>query len=114
MIARFMGAKHVAGRLWDFGKNPPRPNDSQWNYTDMLYHRYWDWLIPVLDKIRSLGFDYAICSIAIDGEELSEIMISPRVKDDNIEIHTRTEEKLIDATYNAVLQFIQWHNINQK
>jgi len=75
------------------------------------YHQKWGMLMPVLEKIKTIGFDYAICSITVNGKELSEIMISPLIKDGNIEIHTRTEETLIEATYNAVVQFIIWYNL---
>lgn len=113
MIARFMGVEVTqrndehAVFMYNDAAFPEYFRVTQFN----TYQDKWGMLMPVLDKIKSLGFDYAICSITIKGEELSEIMISPVVKNDNIEIHTRTDEKLITATYNAVIQFITWYNM---
>ena len=116
IISEFMGLnyEHEMEFIWeDLYQQGHRNNDILDNPNRYKhYHNSWDELMPVLDRIKSLGFDYAIYSITIHSEELSEIMISPVLKEGDIEIHTRTPEKPIEATYNAVFQFINWYNLN--
>jgi hypothetical protein len=82
---------------------------------EMLYHKSWSWLMKVVDKIEGFqdgkdgdsirGHLYnfrieQICAYIIDGGS-SDIIIS--VDGDNKR----------DATYNAVVEFIKWHNKKQ-
>jgi len=114
LIVEFMGLnyEHEMAFIWESLYEQGYRNKDILNYPEKYkhYHNSWGELMPVLDRIKSLGFEYAICSINIKGEDLSEIMISPVVKGDNIVIHTRTDESLIQATYSAVVQFITWYN----
>jgi hypothetical protein len=62
------------------------------------YHKSWDWLIPVIDKITSM-------------EEYIEYKnnTSNIISDGGIFINTR----FINDTYNDVINFINWYNENQ-
>jgi len=74
------------GRLW-------RENDSYYKF-----HTSWDWLMPVIEKIESLGYVFNIQGGKAEyGEMISE---------------TRcfiAEDKL-SSTYKAVVQFIKNQN----
>lgn len=80
---------------------------------NLEFHSSWNWLMQVVEKIESMGYDTGICNVVINGERLSEILISPsdnEPKEGKIEIHERSAEGKIEATYHAVIQFIKWYN----
>jgi hypothetical protein len=105
LIAEFMGARKKKnayfydGILFPTGWNTCRPEN-------MKYHSSWDWLMPVVEKIEGMDdfegdFDCHFeilrdgCLIlAWHGETLFE----------------NYEKTKIQATYNTVVQFIEWHN----
>jgi hypothetical protein len=74
------------------------------------YHESLDCLMPVIEKIESIGYDTGICGVEINGEKLTEVLISPIEKAGKIEIHIRQDLPKITATWQAVVQFIQWYN----
>jgi len=59
----------------------------------------WEWLMPVVEKIESLGYSVEIvkhiCRIALD--EHTSIVISENIPK-------------IEAIYQAAVQFIEWYN----
>jgi hypothetical protein len=65
---------------------------------DLKYHTSWDWLMPVIEKIESLGYVFTIQGGKAEyGEMISE---------------TRcfiAEDKL-SSTHKAVVEFIKEHN----
>jgi hypothetical protein len=66
------------------------------------YHESWDWLMPVVSKIESDGYDFFMqpleCTI-IDSEGY-EVAI-----DTHMGISTN-----IEGIWNCVIKFIKWHN----
>lgn len=71
---------------------------------DFIYELSWEWLMPVLEKINTLKYPYLIshktCSIY---KVWQQEFISHE--------HGKTT---IEATWNAVIQFIEWYNKNKK
>jgi hypothetical protein len=71
----------------------------------LRYHSSWDWLMPVLEKIASLGYKW-------------EIGISPYKKESVFHyckiwsIGTIEGVSPLDAVYGAVVEFVKWHNLN--
>lgn len=65
----------------------------------LCYHKSWDWLIPVIDKVYSLKEYYVYCD-----------KTSSQFNEGGIYINTRN----ISVTYEQVVGFIQWYNENQK
>ena len=69
---------------------------------DLRYDKSWDWLMPVVEKIESLGYVFIIQGGKAEyGEMISE---------------TRcfiAEDKL-SSTYKAVVEFIKEHNESNK
>jgi len=86
----------------DYFVNVP---ENKWLYADVSYHTSWDWLMPVVEKIETLGYQFKQCSKRV------EIW-----KDDNKPhktpiIDNKEETKILSAWY-AVVEFIKWHNEN--
>ena len=70
----------------------------------MKYHSSWDWLMPVVEKIESLGYDFSIdnCYVRIwDGGQSDFEM-------------TFSEPTKLLTTYFAVIEFIKWYNNERK
>lgn len=64
----------------------------------LLYHSSWDWLMPVVEKIESIG-NYGYYEVDIFGN----------CCDIGGKIETTGITK-IDAVFKAVVQLIQWYN----
>jgi hypothetical protein len=67
--------------------------------TNMEFHKSWDWLMPVVNKIRSVDCEFDIEQIGVCdwGDENNPTYISHYEFD-------------LDLTYNAVVEFIKQHN----
>jgi len=74
---------------------------------DFDYHESWDWLMPVVEKIESLGFEVLIGRISCNINRIldRENPISSFVCGDI--------SKKIEIVYLAVVQFINWYNKNK-
>jgi hypothetical protein len=117
LIAEFMGAKQayipfVTPKDMDFhmygvieciedGEN----EKTLFLPEEMEFDTSWDWLMPVVEKIESLGFDVfintCVCRITDVGQDVLE------------DIETFDYENKKRATYQAVVQFIIWYNQNK-
>lgn len=73
---------------------------------DLKYHSSWDWLMPVVEKIERLNYDFQIgggigvARIVDVGLDRTEVMRE-------IEVSYPTK---LEATYNAVVEFINQLN----
>lgn len=131
LIAKFMGVKETKGFYDSYGIQTPHyytgngicrsasysvPDKSFDDFIKHLakYHTSWDWLMPVVEKIESMGFETLICSYS--GQYMN-ILHNVSVKDATVENPTKTlgtGNTKIQAVYTAVLSFITWHNENDK
>ena len=70
---------------------------------ELKYNTSWDWLMPVVEKIESLGYEFFIVEdrikIAHNTDHSTETIID----------FTLGGSKR-DATYQAVVEFIKWYN----
>lgn len=76
------------------------------NYADMghfKYDQYWDWLMPVLEKIRESGYPYTISS------NLNPFCSIKLSETESIEVFAETSLK---AAWEAVVDFIEVKNSN--
>lgn len=82
--------------------------DSHGNHKDdnYKYHSSWDWLMMVVQKIESLGFDVNIKGISCSVNKLCETNTLV-----NWVLGDRT--KKIDLVYITVVEFIEWYNKNK-
>lgn len=94
LIAEFMGAYHEDGQP-DEILVVPLGNDEYFidiNDEDSpKFQTSWDWLMPVVEKIIELKDVY--------GQKRNEVRISLSPN--------------INSTYQAVIEFIKWHNENK-
>lgn len=91
----------------EFGNENVRP------INDLHYHSSWDWLMPVVDKIRTIdSWDVQIGLIGGDGNYcLIERYDKVPGKTTSIKRYTRNRtESFIECTYNAIIEFIKIHN----
>ena len=69
---------------------------------DLQFHSDWNWLMEVVEKIESKGFDVFIntfvCRISDVGEDRFE------------DIETFNSASKIQAVNSAVVEFIKWYN----
>ena len=114
LIAEFMGYKLArcnSGFAWDIGESIPS-KDHLFPIQGVLhtgrelkFHSSWDWLMPVVEKIRFNEFveNFNInitCDVFIEGEF------------PEIEIYCDNKVSTLEATYKAVVEFIKWYNEN--
>lgn len=105
MIAEFMGftdeSKFIGGRNC-MSKNTGPMTYVAYDFKDLKYHISWDWLMEVVEKIESLGFSVEvvkhICRINLSSD--ANIVVSENIPK-------------LEATYQAVCQFIEWYNENK-
>lgn len=115
LIAEFMGGHyqvHPMNHLGNeneyvFHKSPCEYfSATQFAEDRMHYHHYWDWLMPVVEKIELLGYDSRITGNNSDGGFLCDF-----VGVDNSEYACKCSyNNKIDAVWMAVVEFIEWHN----
>lgn len=76
---------------------------------DLQYHSSWDWLMPVVEKIRIDHF--------VNIEMYGDFIATWITKDKDIKpmgkIYSEHKEP-ITSVYGAVIQFIQWFNTHQQ
>lgn len=77
----------------------------------MHYYDDWIWLIDVLEKIESLGFNTNIISKHRNIKYLCHIYNYTTL---NSAITGRSECSKITAVYNSVVEFIKWYNKENK
>lgn len=99
---------HKAGLPFSYG--------AEGNGTDDLkFNRSWDWLMPIVDKVEGLSLSDQHHSFYVG---ISSVSTSVYVRDKQnnptqIEAIPVTNSK-IEATYRAVVQFIQYYNQQSK
>ena len=113
LIAEFMGinAKVYSDTptitRWQFG-------NSMLHQEDLEYHSSWDWLMPVVEKIGDIVISGTL-PYNSDQFVRIEIVVGGYVKISNlrdtpITTNVSIEGGLLNAIYNAVVQFIQWYS----
>ena len=109
LIAEFMGGHyqvHPMNHLGNeneyvFHKSPCEYfSATQFAEDRMHYHHYWDWLMPVVEKIESLGYKWEIGMSSTTPYHYCKIW----------SIGTVEGISPLDATYGACVEFIKWYN----
>ena len=98
LIAEFMGIIFTK----DNKANHPRIHAPYPPIENFKYHADWNWLMEVVEKIESKGFDVfintCVCRVTDVGEDRFE------------DIETFNSASKIQAVYSAVVEFIKWYN----
>ncbi len=102
IIAEFMGFEDES-RILGGGQRMRRKTEwkygcqqyEQYGYDQLKYHDSWDWLMPVVEKIESMGFDVNIGSNVVIVYDMN-----------GIELTQTVAAKKIKATHQAVVRFV--------
>lgn len=96
LIADFMGCR--------YDENRNSHEDSEYYYEDseLEYHFNWNWLMEVVERIESLGYDTEIVYRLDDGGHCFYINDSP--------VFSSQMGSKIESIYQAVVEFIKWYN----
>jgi hypothetical protein len=119
LIAKFMGAKETGEylgskggykdtMLYDFTKVETPSNLKFISDCDMKYHASWDWLMPVVEKISGINKMFFHIKIS-QYSSLVEVW-DDKSKEVISEGYNEEPNMLIKSIYEAVIDFIQWHN----
>ena len=113
LIANFM----VGIQPHNTGPDEDNHNDDCWWFPegdlcylwDIKYHNSWDWLMRVVEKIESLHGAVTItkndCEIHTFKDDNYDFMSNYNIEDDS--------KSTKEATYKAVIEFIEWYNKQQ-
>lgn len=112
LIAEFMGATYTVDDYGDYGYKFEKPVFGEWHTmfqaSALKYHTSWDWIMSVVEKIESIGMKVNIFTDRCDVRGWYEYAPNSTAR---YEAFNHSSNK-IDATYQAVTDFIQWYNIN--
>ena len=106
LIAEFMGMEYgVPNDNSVMIQMTPQGNEVV-PINSMEYHSSWDWLMSVVEQIENFGFEIIIaesrCKIKHNTDHsIKEVL--------NVDIIGTK----LQATYDAVLEFIKWYNKNK-
>lgn len=97
LIAEFMGIRFDASGQCPEIKYSWRPGVyDPLRVEHLQYNNNWSWLMPVVEKIESLGY---------------EVDVYKHACEINVEDMIRWEaESKIEACYKSVVEFIKWYN----
>lgn len=102
LIAEFMGMRFESDDFEFYGDGT-----NIFTVDQLSFHNSWDWLMPVVEKIESLGANVLI------GRMLCDIKYTNPLNEDEIfEIRIASGIK-INAVNGAVVKFIKWYNENK-
>jgi hypothetical protein len=72
---------------------------------DLKYNTSWDWLMPVVEKIENLGYEFFIVENRVEVAHNTDHSIETI-----IDLTSRSKR---DATYQGVVEFINQYNKNE-
>lgn len=100
LIAKFMGMTETQDKHW--------------------YHKSWDWLMPVLIKIRNMGYEVRIDMWECDHDWISGCAIylkntcNKAFSKDNIVWNNQLGDNELETVYMTIIDFINWYNKEHK
>lgn len=86
--------------------------DDEFTYTEkgwgnsVLYHKSWDWLMCVVEKIESLGYDFIISNTNVGVWRKGDFKM---INESDNKANTK-----IEAAYTACVNFIKWYNTQKQ
>lgn len=81
----------------------------------IIFQSSWDWLMPVVEKIESLGFWVKIFGFTSFDKCYKQCVIKKQKGDDYIyDYEGYWNISKIEAVWIAVVEFIKWYNDNKK
>jgi len=106
IISEFMGfTEYNHGSYKTFSKD----NKDHFYDSQLQYDRLWERLMPVIDKIESLGYSTELYSSQRDG-----YFFTIGKYGSTTALHDSQSESRIECVYNAVVEFITEYNKTKK
>ena len=106
LIAEFMGAElegTMKGKLV-YGIKGPCSGKTDFYYpSELKYHASWDWLMPVVEKIKELMYDQDMNVKGSLGNKIKYVTLYTAIFESFQQVD-------INKTYTAVVEFIKWSN----
>lgn len=101
LISEFMGLPTEVFNSGNLNYYFKEFNSGTWyEEQELSYNISWDWLMPIVEKIESLGYEFIIaesrCNINHNTDHSVEELF-----------HIETTSSKLDTTYQAVVQFIK-------
>lgn len=100
LIAEFIGWKRVSSNSEIY----ILPNGE--NIVGLNFHKSWDWLMPVVEKIEGLYYYGHLTKNTHDGRHYMSFI----TKDCDTVAYSSPGQTKIESVYKAVVIFIEWHN----
>ncbi len=110
LIAEFMGLETPDGCYFEYITKEGERSKAT-HFILLEYHTSWDWLMPVVDKIESIDIEGRCYTIAIEFDEATVWEFTP-YEDAKRKINAFSYTKR-EATYKAVVEFINQYNKNE-
>lgn len=105
LIALFMGAKEIATEEFDFrGIQPDNQFLQYWHVTKLKYNTSWNWLIPVVEKIKNDKSTHLLLPAGGIAESIAPYINATRP------INNALLKLDIKTLYISVVEFIKWYN----
>ena len=95
-------------------------NHKGYQSNELLFHSSWDWLMPVIDKIESIGETKdRKRRFEINSHNCQTAVFKPKFEVFIVGCYLKSPEKekassKIEAAYKVVIKFIKWYNKNEK
>lgn len=87
-----------------FAGNPPEKFYLGRSHHDLQFHRNWEWLMPVFEKIIKLGYPYLISNNTCT---IYKVWMQESIS------HSHNETTIL-AAWDTVVDFLKWHNQKHK
>ena len=97
LIAEFMGMQHTDIGWYDNEETLQLQNNT---FDELQFQTSWDWLMPVVEKIEDMG-----CEVVMTNAECT-------ISGNDCYVESIGKSRR-EATYNAVVEFINEYNINK-
>ena len=88
---------------------------GDYSWKPMKYHKSWDWLMPVVEKIEQSGYvyDFTIDYCSVFGYTVKITSELKNTFSDFTRIRRIGESTKINTVYEVVMEFINWYNKNK-
>lgn len=84
-----------------------RYNEKGHHYEYGYYHQQWQYLMPVVEKIGRFGF----IQLTVNHYHQNFVHVTPESNKEGFSVAKEGDENtLMECTWQAVVQFIQWYN----
>jgi hypothetical protein len=104
LIAEFLGYELFKDKYYELSQFGYIKTNGEWSDifypTTLKFHKDWNWLMEVVEKIESLGYFFKIVS-------QTSLIVDKDEKCLSLSVYRKTK---IDSTYEACLEFIKWYN----